>query len=52
MKIQTSTQNSDLILAQEFQMHFSNASHKHGILDNGKHKNDKVNNSGQTKSIM
>ena len=34
----TETQNDDISLALEFQNHQSNASHKNGIFDNGKHK--------------
>ena len=33
MKIHTSTHNSDVSLAQEFQKHLSNASCKHSIVD-------------------
>ena len=38
MTVHTATQNSDVSLAQEFQKHLSNVSHKHDILDNVKHK--------------
>ena len=36
--VQTATKNTHMSLAQEFQKHLSNASHKHVILDNGRHK--------------
>ena len=36
IEINKSNQNADISLAQEFQKHLSNASRKHGILDNGK----------------
>ena len=38
MAIHTSTHNYDVILAQEFQKHLSNASHKYSILYYWKHK--------------
>ena len=38
MEVHTSTQNTDVNLAQEFQKHLSNESPKHGIIDHGKHK--------------
>ena len=38
MVMNTSTQNSDVRLAQKVQNHLSNASQKHSILDNGKYK--------------
>ena len=38
MAVHTSTQNTYASLAQEFQNHLSNASHKHSILDNRKNK--------------
>ena len=38
MLIQTSIQNYYVSLSQGFQKHLSNSSHKHGILDYGKHK--------------
>ena len=31
MEVQTATQNTDVILALEFQNHLSNESYKHGI---------------------
>ena len=37
MAVHTATQNFDVSLALEFPKHLSNASRKHGILDNGKH---------------
>ena len=42
IEIHTSTQTSNIILSQEFQNHFSNASHQHGILDHGNHKKVQV----------
>ena len=38
MSAHTSTQNTDVSLALEFQKHLSNASQKYIILDNGKQK--------------
>ena len=37
MSVHTATQNTEAVLALEFQKHFSNAPHKHGILDHGIH---------------
>ena len=38
MLMHKSTHNANAILAQSFQNQFSNALHKHAILDYGKHK--------------
>ena len=38
MAAHTSTQNTDVSLALEFQKHLSNASRKHGVLDQRKDK--------------
>ena len=42
MAVHTVTQNTDVILELEFQNHLSNSSHKHGVLDHGKHKKCQV----------
>ena len=51
MAVYTATQNADVSLALEFQKHFSNASHKHGISDHVKHKKMSIKKSGLTGSI-
>ena len=37
MSVHIEIHNDDMSLAQEFRKHLYNASHKHGILDQGKH---------------
>ena len=51
MPIHRSAQNSDVSLSQEFQKHLSNASHKPGIFDYGKHNKGQVKIWGQTYGI-
>ena len=41
MAVHIATQNTDLNLAQEFQKHLSNESHKHGTIYHGRHKKGK-----------
>ena len=42
-EVHTETQNTGMILVLGFQKRFSNTSHKHGILYNGKQKKFQVN---------
>ena len=46
MEINTTKNNYDISLAQEFQNHLSNKLLKYGIVDYGKHKTGQVKKSG------
>ena len=52
MVIHSETSTNDVILVQQFQRHFSNAERKHGLIDQGKYKNGKLNKSVHKRSIM
>ena len=50
MSVHIETQNTDMGLVQEFLEYSLNESHKHDIIDNGKHKKGQVNKSGKRKN--
>ena len=52
MFMHTGTRTYDVSLAREFQKHLSNVEHKHGLIDQGKHKKGKVNESSKKGNIM
>ena len=52
MSVHTSIQNTNVILAQEFQKPLSNESRKHGILDFGKKQKSSSKVKKQTEIIM